>query len=64
MGIADKAEHEFEDLKGKAEENIGDVTGNENLHTEGLIDQAFAEGDEAPDDWRAALAHEDADQPS
>lgn len=61
MGITDQAGHEFEDLKGKAKEAIGDVTDNESLQAEGLVEQAWAE--ETEDDWRAALAHEDVDQP-
>lgn len=62
MGIADLG-HEFEDLKDIAEEKIGDLPDNESLQAEGLAEQAKAKAEEAAhDDWRAALAGEDADQ--
>jgi len=39
MGIADKAKNAAEDLKGKAKEAVGDVTGNDELKAEGKADQ-------------------------
>ena len=40
MGIDDKAENKTEDLKGRAKEAAGSVTGNDDLKNEGRADQA------------------------
>ena len=42
MGAKDKAANEAQNLKGKAKEAAGKVTGNKNLETEGKVDQAKA----------------------
>jgi uncharacterized protein YjbJ (UPF0337 family) len=43
MGADDKVRNTAEDLKGKAKEAAGDVTGNERLEREGEADQAKAD---------------------
>ncbi len=40
MGTEDKASNEAQDLKGKAKEAAGKLTGNEDLEGEGKSDQA------------------------
>jgi uncharacterized protein YjbJ (UPF0337 family) len=40
MGVADKASHKAEDLKGKIKKGTGKVTGNKRLEAEGQSDQA------------------------
>ena len=40
MGAQDKASNEAQDLKGKAKEAAGKVTGNKDLEAEGRSDQA------------------------
>ena len=47
MGIADKAKNAAEDLKGKAKEAVGDVTGNDELKAEGKADQTKASAKKA-----------------
>ena len=42
MGVDDKIKNAAEDLKGKAKETAGKVTGNERLEAEGDLDQAKA----------------------
>jgi uncharacterized protein YjbJ (UPF0337 family) len=42
MGMDDKASNEATDLKGKAKESAGKVTGNESLESEGKADQGEA----------------------
>jgi uncharacterized protein YjbJ (UPF0337 family) len=42
MGIDDKAENTGQDLKGRAKEAAGSVTGNDDLKNEGRADQAEA----------------------
>lgn len=42
MGIDDKFKNEAEDFGGKAKENIGDLTGDNELKAEGKADQASA----------------------
>lgn len=51
----DKMKHEAEDLKGKAKEKIGDVTDNESMQVEGLVDQAKAQAKKAVDDVKDAF---------
>jgi uncharacterized protein YjbJ (UPF0337 family) len=55
MTTADHVEHEFDDLKGKAKEEIGDLTDNESLQAEGMAEQAGAKVGKAADDVREAL---------
>ncbi|MFN2479675.1 MAG: CsbD family protein [Pseudonocardiaceae bacterium] len=40
MSFADKVKHKAEELKGKGKEVIGRATGDDELMTEGKIDQA------------------------
>lgn len=40
MGIDDKAENKVKDLKGRAKETVGSVTGDDELKSEGRADQA------------------------
>jgi uncharacterized protein YjbJ (UPF0337 family) len=42
MGTQDKASNKVQDLKGKAEETVGKITGDEDLEDEGKVDQAKA----------------------
>ena len=42
MGTQDKASNKVQDLKGKAEETVGRVVGDEDLEDEGKADQAKA----------------------
>ena len=42
MGTQDKASNKVQDLKGKAKETVGKVTGDEDLESEGNADQAKA----------------------
>jgi uncharacterized protein YjbJ (UPF0337 family) len=42
MGIDDKADHHATDLKGRAKEAAGSVTGDDDLKHEGRADQAEA----------------------
>jgi uncharacterized protein YjbJ (UPF0337 family) len=42
MGLDDKAGNEATDLKGKAKESAGRVTGNESMENEGKADQGEA----------------------
>ena len=39
MGLGDKISNKTEELKGKAKETTGKVTGNEELEAEGKVDQ-------------------------
>ncbi|MFI7441645.1 CsbD family protein [Nonomuraea indica] len=39
MGTEDKFSHKAEELKGRAKENIGEATGDEELRAEGRADQ-------------------------
>jgi uncharacterized protein YjbJ (UPF0337 family) len=41
--------HEAEDMKGRAKEAVGDITGDEKLKREGKIDQASAATKDAVD---------------
>lgn len=57
MSLGDKAQHEAEELKGKAKEKWGDLTDNERLEAEGVADQAAANAKQAGDHVRDA-AHD------
>ena len=56
MGMEDKAAHQVEDLKGKAKEQTGKVTGNERLEGEGKGDQRSASMKGARDKARDAAS--------
>lgn len=43
MGLDDRIENTAEKAGGKVKETAGDATGNENLKTEGKVDQAKAD---------------------
>ena len=47
MGIADDAKNTAEDLKGRAKEAAGAVTGNDKLKAEGQADQGLAAAKQA-----------------
>jgi uncharacterized protein YjbJ (UPF0337 family) len=47
MGIDDKAENQGTDMKGRAKEAAGSVTGNDDLKNEGRADQAEASAKKA-----------------
>ena len=42
MGTQDKASNKLQDVKGKAKETVGKVTGDEDLENEGKTDQVKA----------------------
>ena len=39
MGVGDKAEHKFDELKGQGKEALGDATDDDRLRAEGEADQ-------------------------
>jgi uncharacterized protein YjbJ (UPF0337 family) len=39
MGLADKAEHKAEELKGKGKQGVGRATDDEDLQAEGEVDE-------------------------
>jgi uncharacterized protein YjbJ (UPF0337 family) len=43
MGIADDAKNKAQDFKGRAKEAAGDVTGDDDLKSEGKADQGIAD---------------------
>lgn len=57
MGFAERAQHEFEELKGKVKEKVGDATDNERLQGEGMADQTEANAKQAGDHVKDA-AHD------
>lgn len=57
MGIDDKAENQATDLKGKAKEAGGKVTGNDDLAAEGKADQGEAKLKKAGEHVKDAAAN-------
>ncbi|SDB89484.1 CsbD-like [Sanguibacter gelidistatuariae] len=55
MGIGDKIKHVAEDVKGKAEEVTGKVTGNDKLEAEGKVDQSKASIKQAGENVKDAV---------
>ena len=55
MGIADNAKNAAEDLKGKAKEAVGDVTGNDELKAEGKADQTKSSAKKAGENVKDAF---------
>ena len=55
MGFDDKAENKTEDLKGRAKEAAGSVTGNDDLKDEGRADQAESSVKQAGEKAKDAL---------
>lgn len=55
MGIGDKIKNAAEDVKGKAEEATGKVTGNERLEAEGKVDQSKADLKKAGENVKDAV---------
>lgn len=55
MGLMDDAKHNMEKATGKAKENIGDATDNENLEAEGKMDQVKADAKKIGDDVKDAF---------
>lgn len=54
MGIEDRTGNQVEDMKGKAKEHTGRVTGNEDMKREGRKDQASASMKDAKDKAKGA----------
>ena len=57
MGLGDKIGAHAEDLKGKAKEAAGKVTGNEELQADGQADQASAEARKATEKVKDAAGN-------
>jgi uncharacterized protein YjbJ (UPF0337 family) len=57
MGADDRAENTGQDLKGKAKEAWGKVTGDEQTEAEGKGDQAKADLKNAAEDVKDAFKH-------
>ena len=55
MGIDDKAENHGQDLKGRAKEAAGSVTGDDDLKAEGRGDQAEASAKQAGEKVKDAI---------
>ena len=55
MGIDDKAENNSQDLKGRAKEAAGSITGNDDLKNEGRGDQAEASAKQAGEKVKDAV---------
>ena len=47
MSLDDKIKNSAKDIAGKAKEGLGDVTGDEQLKTEGKVNQAAASAQDA-----------------
>ena len=56
MGTGDKMSNKVEELKGKAKEGIGDVTGNEQMEAEGKLEQAKAQGKQGMESAKDGVA--------
>ncbi len=54
-GHDDKAQGQFENLKGKAKEGLGNLTGDEQMQGEGQADQVQGKGREAMGDAKNAV---------
>ena len=55
MGFDDKAENKGQDLKGRAKEAVGSVTGDDDLKNEGRADQAESSVKQAGEKAKDAL---------
>lgn len=56
MSLEDKIKNTAEDVAGKAKEGAGDVAGDEQLKTEGKVDQATAAAKDALSDVKDAAS--------
>ena len=56
MSLDDKIKNSTKDIAGKAKEDLGDVTGDEQLKTEGKVNQAAASAQDALSDAKDAAA--------
>lgn len=54
MSLDDKIKNSAKDITGKAKEGLGDVTGDEQLKTEGKVNQAAASAQDALSDAKDA----------
>lgn len=54
MSLDDKIKNSTKDIAGKAKEGLGDVTGDEQLKTEGKVNQAAASAQDALSDAKDA----------
>ena len=57
MATADKARTKAEELKGRAKEKTGEVTGDDKLRAEGKADQAGADLKQAGEKVKDAFRH-------
>ena len=57
MATADKARNKAEELKGRAKEKTGEVTGGDKLRAEGKADQAGADLKQAGEKVKDAFRH-------
>ncbi|GBE64138.1 hypothetical protein MFM001_06000 [Mycobacterium sp. MFM001] len=61
MGATDKARNRLQELRGKAKENIGRVTGNRRLENRGIADRGKSElrsaGERIKDVFRGRRGH-------
>jgi uncharacterized protein YjbJ (UPF0337 family) len=57
MATADKARNKAEELKGRAKEKTGEVTGDDKLRAEGKADQAGADLKQAGEKVKDAFRH-------
>ena len=56
MSLEDKIKNTAQDVAGKAKEGLGEATGDEQLKTEGKVNQATASAKDALADAKDALA--------
>jgi uncharacterized protein YjbJ (UPF0337 family) len=55
MGVGDKAEHKVDELKGKGKEALGDATDDDQMRTEGQVDQTKGNLGQAADKVKDAF---------
>jgi len=56
MGLGDDIQNKAEDLKGQAKEGVGDATDNEQLQSEGKLDQLGAKAKQGVEDLKEKAA--------
>ncbi len=56
MGLGDDIKNQAEDLKGQAKEGIGEATDNEQLQSEGKLDQLGAKAKQGVEDLKEKAA--------
>ena len=55
MSTSKKAKHAVDELAGRVKENLGEITGNDRLRTEGKVDQVKARVKKSGDRLKDAL---------